>query len=119
MDVARRTYTAHCRFIAGAPPGVIRWYFTKKGARIYPFPTAFGGSQFDRGTRLGFVGPGEVRGGLIAFVNGHVPPRGDGQVATGAPALFLSGLPSPCPKQPIQPHPQPCRTQCLDSLNGV
>jgi hypothetical protein len=119
FDVARRTYSAQCRFIAGAPPGLIRWYWTKPGALLYPFPTCFGGSQFDRGTPIGEQGPGEVKGGLVAFVNGNLEPRGDGTAATGTQEQFSNGLSAPCNKRPIKPHPQPSRTQALDSINGV
>src|SRR6516162_4357562 len=37
VDVARRTYSARCRFVAGQPPGIIRWYATLPGAKFLPF----------------------------------------------------------------------------------
>jgi hypothetical protein len=119
VDVARRTYSARCRFVAGQPPGIIRWYATLPGAKFLPFATAFGGSQFDRGTGLGLVGPGEVRGGFISFLRPNLPPRLPGQQPTGTPQLFLQGLQAPCNKPPAKGPPWPCRTQALDSLNGV
>jgi hypothetical protein len=61
-----------------------------------------------------------VTGGLIAFVNGNLAPRGGGVAGVvGGEAVFRQGLPAPCTKHPIQPHPQPTRTQALDSINGV
>lgn len=119
MDVVRRTYTAECRFIQGKPPGVIRWYWALPGARIYPTDTAFGSSAYDANRLPVNQGVGEVTGGLIAFVNGNLPPRQPGRQATGSPDVFRQGLAAPCGKHPIKPHPQPTRTQALDNIHGV
>lgn len=92
MDFLRSGYKARARFIAGSNvTGFLRWYKAPVGAKVFPYPTAFGSTVWEGDHRQEWEGPGEVdRQRTWAPTKG---PKHDGLHFDGSADWYLHGIP--------------------------
>lgn len=94
MDFVRSCYFSYMRLYPDRPDVLVRgsWHFCEPGARVIPFPHAFGSQIWDAKGQDGDPRIGEVRG-FDGYSKGAAVPRFVGQHFCGSPAVWSNGIP--------------------------
>jgi hypothetical protein len=115
VDFLRSCYRINARMVAGSEATrTIRWYFCDPGAKLLPFPSAFGSNVWEYPER-DLAGVGEADR-VRSFDSGH--NRGfPGLSFQGEPSWFANGIPA---AELLNPIPLTlCGTRTQSAVGGV
>lgn len=105
VDVLRSCYRSRMRFDRNRPDLLVEveWYFSPPGAKVCPYPTAFGSRNYTDVKELPDLSLGEVEV-TTRWVSGLCPPAVTGQFFCGDPAAAAVGVDlTGGPLEPLDP----------------